>query len=376
MSKRWLFFSMPALLSVSTMACAGDKTSPQETTVSARPNNLDAAKAKLSPEQYSVTQRNGTEPPFQNAFWNNHSPGIYVDVVSGEALFSSTEKFDSGTGWPSFWAPLDKTNVVERRDSTHGMDRVEVRSRGADSHLGHLFDDGPKPTGERYCINSASLRFVAAERLVAEGYGQYADRFPGVKQVGAPANGGSAPGWPDAAARAAVHNRDGVAANLQVAVVSGGCFWGMQELLRKLDGVVSTRVGYSGGNGDSAQYPVVSSGRTGHAESVLVVFDPAKLTYEKLLLYFFKIHDPTTLNRQENDVGTQYRSAIFVQSPEQQAVAQQVKERVDRSGKLGGPVVTQIIPAMPFYTGEQYHQDYLQKHPDGYMCHFVRKVDF
>ena len=127
--------------------------------------------------QRHVTQECGTEPPFQNPFWNNKREGIYVDIVSGEPLFSSTHKFDSGSGWPSFTAPLASTNIVEVQDKTHGMIRTEVRSTHAGSHLGHVFDDGPTPTGLRYCINSASLRFIAKENLSAEGYGQYLSLF-------------------------------------------------------------------------------------------------------------------------------------------------------------------------------------------------------
>jgi len=134
-------------------------------------------RARLTPVQYEVTQCSATEPPFRNEFWNHHEPGIYVDVVSGEPLFSSTDKFDSGTGWPSFVRPLEGDGVTEHRDTSHGMERVEVRSAEADSHLGHLFPDGPAPTGLRYCINSAALRFVPASKLEAEGYGKYAALF-------------------------------------------------------------------------------------------------------------------------------------------------------------------------------------------------------
>ena len=134
-------------------------------------------RAQLTPEQFAVTKKDGTEPPFRNEYWDNKEPGLYVDVISGEPLFASLHKYDSGTGWPSFFQPLDKAAIVEKEDTSHGRVRVEIRSAKSDAHLGHVFDDGPQPTGQRYCMNSASLRFIPLEKLEQEGYGQYASLF-------------------------------------------------------------------------------------------------------------------------------------------------------------------------------------------------------
>ncbi|HEU4729549.1 MAG TPA: peptide-methionine (R)-S-oxide reductase MsrB, partial [Kofleriaceae bacterium] len=142
----------------------------------AKPSDAELRK-ELTHVQYRVTQQNDTEPPFHNAYFDNHAAGLYVDITTGQPLFTSNEKFDSGTGWPSFYQPISPDAIVEKHDRSHGMDRVEVRSKIGDAHLGHLFDDGPRPTGLRYCINSASLRFIPVDQLEAQGYGAYRSRF-------------------------------------------------------------------------------------------------------------------------------------------------------------------------------------------------------
>ena len=312
---------------------------------------------KLDPTQFQVTQQCGTEPPFRNRYWDNKKPGLYVDVISGEPLFSSLDKFDSGTGWPSFSRPVPGTEITEKKDMAHGMVRTEARSRVADSHLGHVFPDGPKPTGLRYCINSASLRFIPVEDLEKEGYGKYLSLFQ--KE--------SLRSKSDQGADAATQSQKS-----EKATLAGGCFWGMEEILRKIPGVLSTSVGYIGGKIENPTYQQVCTGTTGHAEAIEIEFDPKRISYRKLLEYFFRMHDPTTLNRQHNDKGTQYRSAIFYHSDGQKAEAEAAKAEAGSSGKFRDAIVTEITEAGKFWSAEDYHQKYLQKNPGGYNCHVLR----
>lgn len=334
------------LLNLFNFSSWGQKNMTGESKPKFEKPQLSDLKKKLTPEQYTCTQEGGTEQPFHNKYWDNKAEGIYVDVVSSQPLFSSLDKFDSGSGWPSFTKPLEAGGLIQKKDFKFGMQRIEVRSEIADSHLGHVFDDGPKEAGgQRFCINSAALNFIPVDKLKENNLGKFLFLFSEKKH------------W-------------------EIATLAGGCFWGVEELFRNQPGVIETRTGYTGGKNESPDYNIVKGGASGHAESVQILFDPKKIKYEEILVQFFKLHDPTTTNRQGNDIGTQYRSAIFFETEDQHKIAIKVKERVEKSGAWKKPVVTEITQAKKFWSAEDYHQKYLLKHPDGYTCHFMRKLEF
>jgi peptide methionine sulfoxide reductase msrA/msrB len=267
----------------------------------------------------------GTEPPFSgkyNEFWEK---GTYFCAACGSPLFTSETKYEHGTGWPSFSAPFAEANVEYREDDSFGMKRVEVRCSVCGAHLGHVFDDGPAPAGRHFCVNSASLTFQSASEAKA-----------------------SAP---------------------RVATFAAGCFWGVEYKFGRMKGVLTTAVGYSGGRAPNPTYKQVCTSKTGHAESVQITFDPSQVGYEELVREFFKLHDPTQLNRQGPDVGTQYRSAIFYHDEEQKAISEKVKAELEKEGACGGPIATEIIPAREFYRAEEYHQKYYEKNKPGF-CAF------
>lgn len=284
---------------------------------------VEALAERLTDEERRILLNQGTEAPFCGTLLDNKKNGVYTCRLCGLPLFESSAKFDSGTGWPSFFKPVDADHVRNIEDPSHGMVRVEIRCTRCDGHLGHVFPDGPEPTGLRYCLNSASLDFY-------ERGAELPERSRPVET--------------------------------ETAYFAGGCFWGVEDRFEQVPGVIDAVSGYQGGHVENPTYRQVCGGDTGHAESVRVVFDPARVSYRDLLERFFQFHNPTQLNRQGPDIGTQYRSAIFPACDAQRAQAEAFIAEQNAEGRFAGRVVTRVEPMATFYEAEEYHQDYNARH--------------
>lgn len=280
----------------------------------------------LDEETYRITQKAGTEPAFCGNLLDNKLEGDYLCVVCSLPLFSSDSKFKSGTGWPSFFQPYDPDHVDQHEDTSFGMRRVEITCHRCGSHLGHVFPDGPEPTGLRFCLNSASLTF----------FEHGAERPEASRPV-----------------------------KTETAYFAGGCFWGVEHYFQMGHGVIDAVSGFQQGHVDNPTYKQICYEDTGHAESVKVVFDPETISYERLLEAFFVMHDPTQLNRQGPDYGSQYRSGIYTTSEAQAEKARAYIAKIQKNHDR--PIVTEVEPAKTFYPAEDYHQDYIVN--TGRACH-------
>lgn len=284
-------------------------------------------KKVLSPDLYAVAREADTERAFTGTMWNSETKGTYYCAACGLKLFRSNQKFTSSCGWPSFFEQENKSSIIFKDDNAYGMKRIEALCGRCDSHLGHLFDDGPEPTGKRYCMNAISLDFV-----------------------------------PDATE---------TKGNLETIVLGGGCYWCVEAVYENLQGVDKVVSGFAGGTVANPSYEEVCTGSTGAAEVVQITYDKTKTNLDEIFQVFFTVHDPTTLNRQGGDVGTQYRSVIFYKNEEQKKSAESIIAELNNAKVYGSKIVTTLEPFKAFYKAKDYHQNYYENNKDQPYCQMV-----
>ena len=284
-------------------------------------------KKQLTENQYYILREKGTERPGSSEFYLHKEKGVYSCAGCGQELFSDDMKFESHCGWPSFDREISGGRIRQIEDHSHGMSRTEIVCARCNGHLGHIFPDGPTETGQRYCVNGGALTFQSIT--------------------------------PSA------HT------TLDTITLGGGCFWCTEAVFEEIRGVQSVQSGYSGGKKNKTTYEEVSEGQTGHAEVIQIVYHPAEVSLLDILKVFFTVHDPTTLNRQGADVGTQYRSGIYYRSESQRKLATDLILSLNKEKVYDQPIVTEVKPFNVFIKAEDYHQDYYQNNQTKGYCQAV-----